>query len=198
MKKLLLFAYACVACLVANAQTSVLADGDYVTICFTQGYYNPELNAYVPQQKFYLEASQNGLRTSTTVNKNCLWKLGIANGTYTLQDLTTNKYLSIANHSTAYHALQLANSPTTFSFSMAQNQDLNQLETQKYLYGQLYFLYYTQESYGQQEKKAWVMYEWVNGAPMFKSNNTWGNDIYLEKWEKTGSDVPTGAPSVVI
>ena len=193
MKKLLLFAYACVACLAANAQTSVLADGDYVTICFAiSNYYNSELNATVPLQKFYLEASQNGLRTSTTVNKNCLWKLGIANSTYTLQDLTTNKYLSIANHSTAYHALQLANSPTTFSFSMAQNQDLNQLETQKYLYGQLYFLYYTQESYGPQEKKAWVMYEWVNGAPMFKSNNTWGNDIYLEKWEKTGSDVPTG------
>ena len=119
MKKLLLFAYACVACLAANAQTSVLADGDYVTICFAiSNYYNSELNATVPLQKFYLEASQNGLRTSTTVNKNCLWKLGIANGTYTLQDLTTNKYLSIADHSTAYHALQLANSPTTFSFSM--------------------------------------------------------------------------------
>ena len=167
--------------LCAQNENGYFATGDYVTISFATG----------DGTRYYLEASSSGLLTKNVPTDQCLWIWDKhSNGDsyyYTLQDLTTKKFLGILDYGNNTYALTLKDVETAFVVSEVNNE----VTTDSYLCGQLSYMYQiVHNQWYTENRNVYVMYEWVNGAPLFKTN-TWGNQIDIEKWEQKGAGMPT-------
>ena len=180
MKKLLLIISAILSLVTLQAQVSdgYLTDGDIVSISVE--IQENELNRY------YLEASADGILTQSYATANCLWELGISenNGAYhyTLKDLTSDKYMYIdANPSNPKYSLQ--NTATTFTL------DREAGEQGKYETGKLYYRFYY---------SSWNSWQTVyfaqGGWWPFRFALSTGNivTVQIEKWNKEGADTPGG------
>ena len=182
MKKLLLIISAILSLVALQAQTPVtdgyLTDGDIVSISVE--IQENELNRY------YLEASADGILTQSYATANCLWELGISenNGAYhyTLKDLTSDKYIYIdANPSNPTYSLQ--NTATTFTL------DREDGEQGKYETGKLYYRFY------HNPWNSWqTVYFAQGGWWPFRFTLSTGNivTVHIEKWNKEGADTPGG------
>ena len=182
MKRLVLIISAILLLATLQAQTPVtdgyLTDGDIVSISVE--IQENELNRY------YLEASADGILTQSYTTANCLWELGISenNGAYhyTLKDLTSDKYIYIdANPSNPTYSLQ--NTATTFTL------DREAGEQGKYETGKLYYRFYY---------SSWNSWQTVyfaqGGWWPFRFTLSTGNivTVQIEKWNKEGADTPGG------
>ena len=182
MKRLLLILFTIFSLVGLQAQTPVsdgyLTDGDIVSISVE--IQENELNRY------YLEASADGILTQSYATANCLWELGISenNGAYhyTLKDLTSDKYIYIdANPSNPTYSLQ--NTATTFTL------DREAGEQGKYETGKLYYRFYY---------SSWNSWQTVyfaqGGWWPFRFTLSTGNivTVQIEKWNKEGADTPGG------
>ena len=125
MKRILLILSTIFSLVSIQAQT-YLNDGDYVTISFVANDF-----------RYYLEASGDGILTKSYATDDCLWRLGVTQtGNYTLQDLTTERYLygNFSDPSSSNYSL--ASQGTVFSFT-----DQGSVAG-KYMYGHLYYSQY--------------------------------------------------------
>ena len=158
----------------AGMQAQYLNNGDVVSISFLAN-----------DARYYLEASRNGILTQTYPTDDCLWVLGVdQNGNYTLQDLTTGRYLFVNFTDPSNSQLILAQEPTAFSFNN-QGSVANQ-----YMYGHLYFSLYYQPWWT--TISMYIDSEWGGSGPYFTSHSWTNNSIYIEKWEQKGAGKPTG------
>ncbi len=158
----------------AGMQAQYLNNGDVVSISFLAN-----------DVRYYLEASRNGILTQPYPTDDCLWVLGVdQNGNYTLQDLTTRRYLYIKFTDPSNSQLILAQEPTTFSFTN-QGSVANQ-----YMHGHLYFSLYYQPWWT--TISMYIDSEWGGSGPYFTSHSWTNNSIYIEKWEQEGAGKPTG------
>ena len=157
----------------AGMQAQYLNDGDVVSISFIAN-----------DVRYYLEASGNGIQTQPYPTDDCLWTLGINNGNYTLQDLTTKRYLFINFTDPSNSQLILAQEPTTFSFNN-QGSVANQ-----YMHGHLYYSRYYEPWWT--TISMYIDSEWGASGPYFTSHSWKNNSIYVEKWEQKGAGKPTG------
>ena len=136
MKRLLLIISLIFSLTGMLAQTSdgYLTDGDIVSISV--------LSNENGIKRYYLEASTDGLLTKEYATKECLWKLGITvnngNYTYTLQDMTTNKYLNIAENPSNPSYSLVDNSPTALTFNRLNGDNRPGICE----YGTLYYHFY--------------------------------------------------------
>ena len=158
----------------AGMQAQYLNNGDVVSISFLAN-----------DARYYLEASRNGILTQTYPTDDCLWVLGVdQNGNYTLQDLTTGRYLFVNFIDPSNSQLILAQEPTAFSFNN-QGSVANQ-----YMYGHLYYSLYYQPWWT--TISVYIDSEWGGSGPYFTSHSWTNNSIYIEKWEQKGAGKPTG------
>ena len=158
----------------AGMQAQYLNNGDVVSISFLAN-----------DARYYLEASRNGILTQTYPTDDCLWVLGVdQNGNYTLQDLTTGRYLFVNFIDPSNSQLILAQEPTAFSFNN-QGSVANQ-----YMYGHLYYSLYYQPWWT--TISMYIDSEWGGSGPYFTSHSWTNNSIYIEKWEQKGAGKPTG------
>ena len=158
----------------AGMQAQYLNNGDVVSISFLAN-----------DARYYLEASRNGILTQPYPTDDCLWVLGVdQNGNYTLQDLTTRRFLSVNFTDPSNSQLILAQEPTAFSFNN-QNSVVNQ-----YMHGHLYFSLYYQPWWT--TISMYIDSEWGGSGPYFTSHSWTNNSIYIEKWEQKGAGKPTG------
>ena len=183
MKRLLLIISAILSLVALQAQTPVtdgyLTDGDIVSISVE--IQENELNRY------YLEASADGILTQSYATANCLWELGISqnNGAYhyTLKDLTSDKhiYIDVTDPSNPKYSLQ--NTATTFTL------DREAGEQGKYETGKLYYRFY------HSPWNSWqTVYFAQGGWWPFRFTLSTGNivTVQIEKWNKEGADAPGG------
>lgn len=180
MKRLVLIISAILSLVTLQAQTSdgYLTDGDIVSISVEIS--ESELNRY------YLEASADGILTQSYATANCLWVLGISqnNGAYhyTLKDLTSDKYIYInANPSNPTYSLQ--NTATTFTLEREAGAQ-GTYET-----GKLYYRFYYSPWNSWQ-----TVYFAQGGWWPFRFTLSTGNEVtvQIEKWNKEGADTPGG------
>ena len=165
MKKLLIFSLLFIAALGVKAQT-YLASGDYVTIRMTKDFGN------VVTGNRYLQASNGGVQSTTTVNDNCLLQMEIINGEYRFRDVTTGLYLKARDNNTNQSPLILSNESNASLFRFNQTGG----EQGKYMSGQIYY-----------NATAW-------GAPItLYLGDQFGVagwfdtfEFCIEKWEKVG------------
>ena len=173
MKRLLIILAAIFSFAGIQAQT-YLNDGDYVTISFIANNF-----------RYYLEASGDGILTQSHATDECLWKLGITQtGNYTLQDLTTGRYLFGEFTDPSSSRFVLAQEPTTFSFNN-QGSVANQ-----YMYGHLYYSQYYQPWWT--TISMYLDAEWLTNTPTFIGHSWTQYTLYIEKWEQKGAGKPTG------
>ena len=178
MKKffsLLVFSLLSVGTLVA--QNNYLQDGDIVSIS------TDITNGGGGEGRRYLD---NYAQTQNNVNDNCLWRLGITNGQYTFQSLSTNQYLSVYIPSDPQSArLVMAANPTSFSFIPTGDGG----EQGKYLCGSFSHSFFYQP--WNNTYAIYIARYWGQSftADPWNANAT----LYIEKWEKKGgSGGPTG------
>ena len=165
MKKLLLFSLFFLVALGAKAQT-YLASGDYVTIRMTKDFGN------VVTGNRYLQASNGGVQSTTTVNDNCLLQMEIINGEYRFRDVTTGLYLKARDNDINQSPLILSNESNASLFRFNQTGG----EQGKYMSGKIYY-----------NATAW-------GAPttLYLGDQfgvaSWFDtfEFCIEKWEKVG------------
>ena len=173
MKRLLIILSAIFSLVSIQAQT-YLNDGDYVTISFIANDF-----------RYYLEASGDGILTQSHATDECLWKLGITQtGNYTLQDLTTGRYLFGEFTDPSSSRFVLAQEPTTFSFNN-KGSVANQ-----YMYGHLYYSQYYQPWWT--TISMYLDAEWLTNTPTFIGHSWTQYTLYIEKWEQKGAGKPTG------
>ena len=178
MKRLLLIISAILSLATLQAQTPVtdgyLTSGDIVSISVE--VQENELNRY------YLEASANGIRTQSYATDNCLWELGIVenNGSYqyTLKDITTEKFIYIRANNPNNISYSLANTPTTLSFNRVEG---TQGEYEK---GKLYYHFYYSPWHSWQSVY-FAQGQWYPFRFTLSTSNI--VDIYIEKWEQKGT-----------
>ena len=192
MKRFLMIIMAITAMASIQAQTPVtdgyLTDGDIVTLSFIAN-----------DEHRYLEASNNGVRTMAYPTDQCLWELELTqNGntgtyTYAFRDLTTNTYLGIKDNGNNNYSLYLRAQQTAFNFTETATQTDHSNATKKYRYGQLYYTVkqIVHNQWYTETVNAFLTGTWINNAPSFAAL-TWGNDLYIEKWEQKGAGSPTG------
>ena len=173
MKRLLIILSTIFSFIGIQAQETILNDGDYVTICFIANDF-----------RYYLEASGDGILTKNYVTDDCLWKLGINDGHYTLQDLTTKRYLFGEFTDPSSSRFVLAQEPTAFSFT-DQGSVVGQ-----YMYGHLYYSQYYQPWWT--TISMYLDAEWLTNTPTFIGHSWTQYTLYIEKWEQKGADKPTG------
>jgi hypothetical protein len=173
MKRLLIILAAIFSFAGIQAQT-YLNDGDYVTISFIANNF-----------RYYLEASGDGILTQSHATDECLWKLGITQtGNYTLQDLTTERYLFGEFTDPSSSRFVLAQEPTAFSFNN-QGSVANQ-----YMYGHLYYSRYYEPWWT--TINMYLDAEWLTNTPTFIGHSWTQYTLYIEKWEQKGAGKPTG------
>ena len=155
-------------------QAQYLNDGDMVSICFIAN-----------DVRYYLEASGNGILTQPYPTDDCLWTLGVdKDGNYTLQDLTTKRYLFGEFTDPSSSRFVLAQEPTTFSFT-----DQGSVPN-KYMYGHLYYSQYYQPWWT--TISMYLDAEWLTNTPTFIGHSWTQYTLYIEKWEQKGAGKPTG------
>ncbi|MBO7259159.1 MAG: hypothetical protein J6U94_03740 [Paludibacteraceae bacterium] len=191
MKKiyiLLLIAIACIASPAMAQNNGYFSNEDYVTLSFVAN-----------DVRYYLEASPSGLLTQNFPTDNSLWRWRkYVNGDsyhYTLQDVSTGKYLGIRDYGNNTYALMLKDAETAFLVTEVDEA----ATTDNYLKAKLSYVYSIVHSeWYTEQRHVYVMYEWVNNTPVFKAN-TWADRIDIEKWEQKGAGTPTGhfAPSKI-
>lgn len=158
----------------AGIQAQYLNNGDVVSISFLANGV-----------RYYLEASGNGILTQSYPTDDCLWKLGITQtGNYTLQDLTTERYLFGEFTDPSSSRFVLAQEPTTFSFT-----DQGSVPN-KYMYGHLYYSQYYQPWWT--TISMYLDAEWLTNTPTFIGHSWTQYTLYIEKWEQKGAGKPTG------
>lgn len=173
MKRLLIILAVIFSFAGIQAQT-YLNDGDYVTISFIANNF-----------RYYLEASGDGILTQSHATDECLWKLGITQtGNYTLQDLTTERYLFGEFTDPSSSRFVLAQEPTAFSFNN-QGSVANQ-----YMYGHLYYSRYYEPWWT--TISMYLDAEWLTNTPTFIGHSWTQYTLYIEKWEQKGAGKPTG------
>ena len=122
MKKLLLIFVIALITISAQAQVSdgYLANDDYVTLSVLVDENG--------EKRYYLAASSSGVYTTENVNDDCLWQLGVVqtNGvyTYTLNNITTARYLAITENAQSPSYL-LQTNPCAFSFTRTNDATKN-------------------------------------------------------------------------
>ena len=178
MKKFFsLFVFSLLSVSTLTAQNNYLQNGDVVSISTNI------TNGGSEEGRRYLD---NYAQTQNNVNDNCLWRLGITNGQYTFQSLSTNQYLSVYIPGDPQSArLVMAANPTSFSFIPTGNGG----EEGKYLCGSFshsFFYYPWNSTYAIYIARYWGQ---SFTADPWNANTT----LYIEKWEKKGgSGGPTG------
>ena len=173
MKRILLILSTIFSLVSIQAQT-YLNDGDYVTISFVANDF-----------RYYLEASGDGILTKSYATDDCLWRLGVTQtGNYTLQDLTTERYLygNFSDPSSSNYSLALQG--TVFSFT-----DQGSVAG-KYMYGHLYYSQYYQPWWT--TINMYLDAEWLTNTPTFIGHSWTQYTLYIEKWEQKGAGKPTG------
>ena len=183
MKRLLLIISLIFSLTGMLAQTSdgYLTDGDIVSISV--------LSDENGIKRYYLEASTDGLLTKEYATKECLWKLGITenngNYTYTLQDMTTNKYLNIAENPSNPSYSLVDNPPTALTFNRLNGDNRPGICE----YGTLYYHFY----YSQWNSWRTIYIGQTNWWP-FRFGVSADNpaNLYIEKWQQEGADAPQG------
>ena len=173
MKRILLILSTIFSLVSIQAQT-YLNDGDYVTISFVANDF-----------RYYLEASGGGILTKSYATDDCLWRLGVTQtGNYTLQDLTTERYLygNFSDPSSSNYSL--ASQGTVFSFT-----DQGSVAG-KYMYGHLYYSQYYQPWWT--TINMYLDAEWLTNTPTFIGHSWTQYTLYIEKWEQKGAGKPTG------
>ena len=192
MKRFLMIIMAITAMASIQAQTPVtdgyLTDGDIVTISATAREWSPSANQNV-DNRYYLEASRNGIQTRDYATDECLWRLGITkNGNsfnYTLQDLTTGRFLSI-NERPNNPSYSLQNNATALSLERTPGENNKPGICE---YGKLYYRFWYRQ--------------WNSWQSIFIAQGGWNPlrfapstsnalDLYIEKWEHKGAGKPTG------
>ena len=172
MKKLLLIISAVLG--ITTAQAQYLNDGDVVSICFIAN-----------DVRYYLEASGNGILTQPYPTDDCLWTLGVdEDGKYTLQDLTTGRYLFGEFTDPSSSRFVLAPQGTVFSFT-----DQGSVAG-KYMYGHLYYSRYYEPWWT--TISMYLDAEWLTNTPTFIGHSWTQYTLYIEKWEQKGAGEPTG------
>ena len=195
MKRFLLIsimAIIAMASIQAQTQTPVtdgyLTDGDIVTISAIATEWSQSANQNV-NNRYYLEASNNGIQTRDYATDECLWRLGItANGNsfnYTLQDLTTSRFISISERPNN-PSYSLQNNATTLSFDRTPGENNKPGICE---YGKLYYRFWYRQ--------------WNSWQSIFIAQGGWNPlrfapstsnalELYIEKWEHKGAGSPTG------
>ena len=192
MKRFLMIIIAITAMASIQAQTPVtdgyLTNGDIVTISAIAREWSQSANQNV-NNRYYLEASNNGIQTRDYATDKCLWRLGItANGNsfnYTLQDLTTSKYISISERPNN-PSYSLQNNATTLSFDRTPGENNKPGICE---YGKLYYRFWYRQ--------------WNSWQSIFIAQGGWNPlrfapstsnalELYIEKWEHKGAGAPTG------
>ena len=166
MKKLLLTILTAILSLACTQVYAQLASGDYVTIRMTKDFGN------VVTGNRYLQASNSGIQSTTTVNDNCLLQMEIINGEYRFRDVTTGLYLKARDNDINQSPLILSNESNASLFRFKQTGG----EQGKYMSGQIYY-----------NATAW-------GAPttLYLGDQfgvaSWFDtfEFCIEKWEKVG------------
>lgn len=183
MKRLLLIISLIFSLTGMLAQTSdgYLTDGDIVSISV--------LSDENGIKRYYLEASTDGLLTKEYATKECLWKLGITenngNYTYTLQDMTTNKYLNIAENPSNPSYSLVDNPPTALTFNRLNGDNRPGICE----YGTLYYHFY----YSQWNSWRTIYIGQTNWWPFrFGVSADHPANLYIEKWQQEGADTPQG------
>ena len=181
MKRLVLIISAILSLVALQAQVSdgYLTNEDYVTISVLVDENG--------DKRYYLAASLSGVYTTEDVNDDCLWQLGViqTNGvyTYTLNNITTARYLAITENAQS-PSYQLQANPCTLSFTRTNDGAKNKPGICSY--GQLYYRFYYSQWY------SWVsVYLAQVGWWPFQfglSANSNIVDVHIEKWEKHGAD----------
>ena len=178
MKKFFsLFVFSLLSVGTLTAQNNYLQNGDVVSISTNI------TNGGSEEGRRYLD---NYAQTQNNVNDNCLWRLGITNGQYTFQSLSTNQYLSVyipGDPQTARFVM--AANPTSFSFIPTGNGG----EEGKYLCGSFSHSFFY--SPWNSTYAIYIARYWGQSftADPWNANTT----LYIEKWEKKGgSGGPTG------
>ena len=173
MKRILLILSTIFSLVSIQAQT-YLNDGDYVTISFVANDF-----------RYYLEASGDGILTKSYATDDCLWRLGVTQtGNYTLQDLTTERYLYGNFSDPSSSKYSLASQGTVFSFT-----DQGSVAG-KYMYGHLYYSQYYQPWWT--TINMYLDAEWLTNTPTFIGHSWTQYTLYIEKWEQKGAGKPTG------
>lgn len=178
MKKFFsLFVFSLMSVVTLTAQNNYLQNGDVVSISTNI------TNGGSEEGRRYLD---NYAQTQNNVNDNCLWRLGITNGQYTFQSLSTNQYLSVYIPGDPQSArLVMAANPTSFSFIPTGNGG----EDGKYLCGSFSHSFFYQP--WNSTYAIYIARYWGQSftADPWNANTT----LYIEKWEKKGgSGGPTG------
>ncbi len=181
MKKLLFILATILIAISTQAQVSdgYLANEDYVTISVLV-----EENG---EKRYYLAASSSGVYTTENVNDDCLWLLGVVqtNGvyTYTLNNITTARYLAITENAQSPSYL-LQTNPCTFS--LARTNDATKNKPGICSYGQLYYRFYYSQWW------QWTSVYLAQGGwwpfQFGLSANSNIVNVHIEKWEKHGAD----------
>lgn len=178
MKKFFsLFVFSLLSVGTLTAQNNYLQNGDVVSISTNI------TNGGSEEGRRYLD---NYAQTQNNVNDNCLWRLGITNGQYTFQSLSTNQYLSVYIPGDPQTArLVMASNPTSFSFIPTGNGG----EEGKYLCGSFSYSFFY--SPWNSTYAIYIARYWGQSftADPWNANTA----LYIEKWEKKGgSGGPTG------
>ena len=183
MKRLVLIIFAILSLVALQAQTPItdgyLTDKDIVSI-------SVEINENV-LNRYYLEASADGILTQSYATANCLWELGISenNGAYhyTLKDLTSDKYIYIDATDPSNPTYSLQNTATTFTLEREAGAQ-GTYET-----GKLYYRFYYNPWNSWQ-----TVYFAQGGWWPFRFTLSTGNivTVQIEKWNKEGADTPGG------
>ena len=181
MKKLLLIFVIALITISAQAQVSdgYLANDDYVTLSVLVDENG--------EKRYYLAASSRGVYTTENVNDDCLWQLGVVqtNGvyTYTLNNITTARYLAITENAQSPSYL-LQTNPCAFSFTRTNDATKNRQGICSY--GQLYYRFYYSQWW------SWVSVYLAQGGwwpfQFGLSANSNIVNVHIEKWEKHGAD----------
>ena len=181
MKKLLLIFVIALITISAQAQVSdgYLANDDYVTLSVLVDENG--------EKRYYLAASSSGVYTTENVNDDCLWQLGVVqtNGvyTYTLNNITTARYLAITENAQSPSYL-LQTNPCAFSFTRTNDATKNRQGICSY--GQLYYRFYYSQWW------SWVSVYLAQGGwwpfQFGLSANSNIVNVHIEKWEKHGAD----------
>ena len=181
MKKLLLIFVIALITISAQAQVSdgYLANDDYVTLSVLVDENG--------EKRYYLAASSSGVYTTENVNDDCLWQLGVVqtNGvyTYTLNNITTARYLAITENAQSPSYL-LQTNPCAFSFTRTDDATKNRQGICSY--GQLYYRFYYSQWW------SWVSVYLAQGGwwpfQFGLSANSNIVNVHIEKWEKHGAD----------
>ena len=181
MKKLLLIFVIALITISAQAQVSdgYLANDDYVTLSVLVDENG--------EKRYYLAASSSGVYTTENVNDDCLWQLGVVqtNGvyTYTLNNITTARYLAITEEAQSPSYL-LQTNPCAFSFTRTNDATKNRQGICSY--GQLYYRFYYSQWW------SWVSVYLAQGGwwpfQFGLSANSNIVNVHIEKWEKHGAD----------